>query len=100
MRTGSLIGFCLSSLFIATDIYGQMLVPASIAAGYRAIQESDLRADLQFVSSDALQGRMSLQLGDDAAVQWIVSEFGKSGLKPVSNGSFLQPVPLIEFRND
>jgi hypothetical protein len=75
-------------------------IPPRIAAGYQTIQESDLQADLAFVASDALQGRMSLQTGDDVAIQWIVSEFAKAGLKPVVNGGYLQPVPLLEFRND
>jgi Peptidase family M28/PA domain len=68
--------------------------------GYATITESDLRADLGFLASDALQGRMSLQPGDDVAVQWIASEFAKAGLRPAASGGFLQPVPLIEFRND
>lgn len=100
MHIARLLPFGLISLVAPAEIYGQTPVPASIAAGYKTIQESDLRADLQFLASDALQGRMSLQPGDDVAVQWIVSEFGKAGLKPAANGGFLQPVPLIEFRND
>ena len=75
-------------------------VPSRIAVGYQTIQESDLRANLAFLSSDALQGRLSLQPGDDAAAQWIASEFAKAGLKPAADGSFLQPVPLIEYRSD
>lgn len=75
-------------------------VPAAWQTGYKFINESDLKADLTFVASDALEGRMSLQRGDDAAVQWIASEFAKAGLKPAANDSFLQPVSLIEFRND
>jgi hypothetical protein len=75
-------------------------IPARIAPGYRTIQETDLRANLAFLASDALQGRLSLQPGDDAAAQWVASEFAKAGLKPASDGTFLQPVPLIEYRND
>lgn len=75
-------------------------IPAAWEPGYAAITESDLRADLSFLASDALQGRMSLQPGDDVAVQWVASEFAKAGLRPAAHGSFLQPVPLIEFRND
>jgi hypothetical protein len=75
-------------------------VPEPVAAGYKTIRESDLKADLAFISSDALQGRMSLQPGDDEAIQWVASEFAKAGLEPAMNGSYLQPVPLIEFRND
>lgn len=75
-------------------------VPASLATGFNAIREDTLRADLTFLASDALQGRMSLQTGDDVAIQWIASEFAKAGLRPAANGSFLQPVELIEYRGD
>jgi hypothetical protein len=75
-------------------------VPRPMAKGYNTIQEGALRADLTFIASDALQGRLSLQPGDEVAIQWIASEFAKAGLKPAFNGSYLQPVPLIEYRND
>lgn len=78
-------------------------VPAAQAPGYERIREADLRADLTFIASDALLGRMSLQPGDDAAVQWIAAEFAKAGLQPLATDaagkpSYLQAVPLIEFR--
>ncbi|MFM9935428.1 MAG: M28 family peptidase [Novosphingobium sp.] len=78
-------------------------VPALEAAGYDRIREADLRADLTFIASDALQGRMSLQPGDDASVEWIAAEFAKAGLKPAATDtkgqpSYLQSVPLIEYR--
>jgi hypothetical protein len=75
-------------------------VPDAIAAGYKQVTGADLKANLTFLASDALQGRMSLQPGDDAAAQWIASEFAKDGLKPPAEGSYLQPVPLIEYRAD
>ena len=78
-------------------------VPAAQAAGYERIREADLRADVFFIASDALQGRMSLQPGDDAAVEWIAAEFAKAGLKPAATDakgqpSYFQSVPLIEYR--
>ena len=78
-------------------------VPAAQAPGFDMVREADLRADLTFIASDALLGRMSLQPGDDAAVQWIAAEFAKAGLQPAAidaNGrpSYLQSVPLIEYR--
>src|SRR6185295_3576727 len=63
-------------------------------------REDTLRADLTFLASDALQGRMSLQAGDETAVEWIASEFAKAGLEPALGGSYLQPVPLVEYRAD
>jgi Peptidase family M28/PA domain len=90
-----------SFLFIVSAVWAQeSAVPRRISAGYTAIREADLRADLTFVSSDALQGRLSLQNGDQTAINWIAAEFAKAGLKPAFAGSYTQSVPLIEYRND
>ena len=75
-------------------------VPASVATGFNAIREDTLRADLTFLASDALEGRMSLQNGDTVAIRWIASEFAKAGLEPAARGSFFQPVDLVEYRGD
>ena len=75
-------------------------VPQRLTPGYDTIREETLRADLTFLASDALQGRMSLQPGDDVAIQWIAAEFAKAGLQPGANGSYFQAVPLIEYRAD
>ena len=78
----------------------QQAVPRRLTAGFDTITEDGLRADLTFLASDALQGRMSLQNGDGVAIAWIASEFAKAGLKPGNDGSYLQAVPLVEYRGD
>ena len=45
-------------------------IPAAQAPGYERIREVDLRADLTFIASDALLGRMSLQPGDEILHRW------------------------------
>jgi hypothetical protein len=92
----------LAAIFLAVLALSQSLAPISrdLASGYETIREDTLRADLTFLASDALQGRMSLQAGDEAAIQWIASEFAKAGLRPAFNASYLQPVPLVEYRPD
>jgi len=87
-----------SLLFVTTLLCAQP--PARVQAGYDSIQPARLKADLTFLSSDALEGRLSLQRGSEIAVQWIASEFAKAGLKPLAGDSYLQPVPLIEFTAD
>lgn len=67
---------------------------------FAELTETRLRADLTFLTSEPLQGRLSLERGSDVAAQWIVSEFTKAGLKPAANGSYLQAVPFIEYRTD
>ena len=64
------------------------------------IRIDDLRADLTFLASDALEGRRSLERGSEVAIQFLAAEFTKAGLKPVYGDSYLQPVPLIEYRVD
>jgi hypothetical protein len=91
-----------SSFMVATS---QAAVPAAERPGFQHLREQDLKADLYFLASDPLQGRMSLQNGDDAATQWIAAEFAKAGLQPVArdaagHASYFQAVPLIEFRAD
>jgi hypothetical protein len=68
---------------------------ASLAAGQGIdrIQTSDLRRDLTYLSSDALQGRLSLTPSSEIAIHWIEAEFKKAGLK-----TSLQPAPLWEFQ--
>ena len=67
---------------------------------FQRIQASDLRADITFLSSDALEGRMSLDRGSEVAIQFIAAEFAKAGLKPLGGDSYLQPMELIQFLPD
>ena len=74
--------------------------PARVETGYDSIRAANLKADLTFLSSDALEGRRSLERGSEVAIQWIASEFAKAGLKPGAGDSYLQTVPIIEFTAD
>jgi len=96
--------FILLSAF-STALVAQLPVAPRLQTGFNAIQESDLRSNLTFVAGNGLAGRMSLQPGDDAAAEWVVSEFAKAGLQPAATDtsgkpSFLQGVPLIEYKPD
>jgi Peptidase family M28/PA domain len=108
---------CMSKLFssvLAVAVAGTasllaysqgVAVPANESKGYATLDEAHLRADLAFIASDKLAGRMSLEPGDDAAIQWIAEQFTKAGLKPAGTGadgkpSYLQSFDLIEYRPD
>ena len=88
------------ALFVPLLVAAQTGTRNRIATGFDAIQAANMRANLTFLSSDALEGRMSLARGSEVAIQWIASEFTKAGLKPVADGTYLQPVPLIEYRTN
>src|SRR5580765_7471555 len=82
---------------MAAATWAQGPTRSRIATGLESIDPVRLRADLVFLSSDALAGRRSLERGSEVAIQWIASEFAKSGLKPLVGDSYLQPVPIIEY---
>ncbi len=86
-------------LFTTVILFAQQ-PPVDVQTGFDSIRPSTLKADLTFLSADALEGRRSLQRGSEVAIQWIASEFAKAGLKPAAGDSYLQPVPLIEFTPD
>lgn len=75
-------------------------VPQDLQTGWNAITEASLRSDEAFLTSDALQGRLSLTAGDKKSIDWIAGQFKQAGLKPANGGSYLQAVPLIEFTPD
>jgi len=80
-------------------------IPARESKGFASLKDASLRADLAYIASDKLAGRMSLQPGDDAAIAWIADQFAKAGLKPAAldvNGkpTFLQSFELVEYRPD
>ncbi len=89
----------------STTTFAQQPVAPRLQTGFNAIREGDLRSNLTFIAGDGLEGRMSLQPGDDAAAEWVASEFAKAGLQPAATDvsgkpSFLEPVPLIEYKPD
>jgi hypothetical protein len=64
-------------------------------------QSRRLRADLQFLSSDALAGRVSLSHEAEIAARYIAADFERTGLQPASAAaSYLQEFPLIAYRAD
>lgn len=64
------------------------------------VSERNLRADLNFLCSDALAGRESMTPGAAAAAQFIATEFERAGLAPAAGGSYLQEFPLVAFQPD
>jgi hypothetical protein len=80
-------------------------IPVEQQRGFQAIQPSELRRDLTYLSSNELAGRMSLQPGDDLATGWIANQFASAGLQPpveqaTGKPGYLQPFTLIEYRPD
>jgi hypothetical protein len=95
--------FLSASLVVAAS--AQTTVPAGERRGFETLTADRLRSDLTYVASDELEGRMSLQAGDDKAIAWIAGEFKKAGLTPAAMGAggkagYLQSFRLVEYRAD
>jgi hypothetical protein len=59
------------------------------------IRREELRAHIEFLASDELEGRGTLQRGNDVAARYLASEMRRVGLSPGGpDGSFFQEVPL------
>ena len=79
---------------------------AFCAAGGLLCQQGDpgprqarLRADLEFLTSEALAGRVSLSPQAEIAARYIAADFARTGLAPVQGG-YLQEFPMIAYRAD
>ena len=67
---------------------------AAHAAALPAVQEAPLRASLQFLSSDVLEGRGTGQRGADLTVAYLETEAAAIGLKPGNGASYRQSVKI------
>jgi hypothetical protein len=96
----------LFTLSLAVAVVAQaQTAPTAEQRGFETLKPETLRNDLTYVASDALEGRMSLQAGDDKAIAWIAGEFKKAGLTPAAMDAdgkpgYLQSFKLVEYRAD
>ena len=72
-----------------------LAAPAHAAAtSAPTVHEAPLRAHLQFLSSDVLEGRGTGQRGGDLAVAYLESQAMAAGLKPANGNSYRQSVKI------
>lgn len=65
----------------------------------RDIQTAPLRAHIQFLSDDLLEGRGTGTRGDQLAVRYIMTQLASYGLQPAAeDGGWLQHVPLVGIK--
>jgi Zn-dependent M28 family amino/carboxypeptidase len=64
------------------------------------INETDLRHRIATLSDDDFQGRAPATAGGEAASQWIADEMVRIGLEPGFEGTYFQPVSLMETTLD
>ena len=71
-------------------------LPAGAAQAMNHVEASRIEADIQFLSSDLLEGRGTGARGSDIAAEYIATQFALAGLKPAGDhGTFMQKVPMV-----
>ncbi len=86
-----LISACSFSL-IAGDV---PVIPPGATDVADHFSTTRMRADLEFLAGDLLEGRGTGAHGGDIAAAYIATQFAIAGLKPLGeNGSYMQNVPL------
>ena len=56
-----------------------------------------IRAHVEFLADDALEGRNAGERGYDIAAKYVATRFQALGLKPAAAGSWYQQVPFLEY---
>jgi Zn-dependent M28 family amino/carboxypeptidase len=87
-------------LALTTPVLGQQPAgagsPGSRVA--RALDANVLRAHLEFLADDALEGRAAGTRGGETAAKYIASQLRRLGLEPAGDsGSYFQRVPIISL---
>ena len=80
MRRPTLV--LLAAVLAASSPFAQ----GSRAPQIDSITERELRADLFFLASDSLQGRLTNTAGNQIAGEWVQSQFEANGLAPAGHG--------------
>jgi Zn-dependent M28 family amino/carboxypeptidase len=89
-----LLTLALLSFPVASAVSQQTRSPASRAAA--AVDSNSLRAHLDFLADDALEGRRPGTRGAELAAKYIAAQFQRLGLEPVGDsGTFYHRVPII-----
>jgi len=84
-------GLCLA---VATAASAQ----TDVDKAAQAVTSSVIRSHIEFLASDALEGRASGTRGGEIAAQYIAAQYIRLGLQPAGDsGSFFFRVPLVSF---
>jgi hypothetical protein len=83
----------LIAIGLAAPLLGQSPVYQRISEHLRA---DDLKADVSFLASDALEGRGTPSRGLDLAAEFIASQFRRAGLEPAGDDGYFQTATFFQ----
>ena len=84
------LGVVFLALLFLTGFQGTATAPFN-----DSISQDDMRADLFFLASDAMNGRRTESPENRLAAEYIASRFRRMGLEPASGGSFFHTFNLM-----
>jgi Zn-dependent M28 family amino/carboxypeptidase len=74
----------------------QLRLPGAAVTAMQKIDPERIRAHVQFLAHDLLEGRGTGQRGGEIAAEYMATQFALAGLKPAGDdGTYLQKVPLV-----
>lgn len=86
-----------AALFLAVSSAAQPPIAQQIAA---SITPNDLKADISFLASDALEGRGTPSKGQEIAAEFIAAQFRRAGLEPAGDDGYFQTAPFLQVSAD
>jgi Zn-dependent M28 family amino/carboxypeptidase len=97
----------MAAIAVLCAVIGAQKFAAAAASGdavdeaMASIRPEAIRADMEFLADDLLEGRGTATRGHELAAKFMAAQFEQMGLEPAGNGgTFFQGVPLREFRAD
>ncbi len=72
------------------------VVPLRIRAVLNSITPGELKGDLSFLASDALQGRYTPSPGLEVAAEFLAARFRAAGLEPGGNQDYFQIASMVD----
>ena len=74
-------------------------LPSDVQTVLQSFSKAALRAHMNFLADDLLEGRGTGTRGQEIAAKYVATQFEAAGLEPAGlKGSYLQPVPLREIQ--
>jgi Zn-dependent M28 family amino/carboxypeptidase len=90
-----------SASWAAPDPAAQLGFPPDVAAAMEGISPDRIRAHIQFLADDLLEGRGTGTRGGDIAAHYIATQFALYGLKPAGDdGGYLQRVDFTGVQTE
>lgn len=94
-----------AGLLLASCVNHQAAVPADSNANQPAAQTGlvqtefnrNFSAYFQRIASDEMQGRAPATQGEENTVRYLEQQFARIGLTPYKDGSYRQPVPVMQI---